>query len=297
MTAHQTTTYSIFGHPFISLAVATSTCLAMAASASPPAGAQDLLPTLAIYSENKIQSWSADPYMSQEEEKRIIGWLKSRPKSTQHIDFISELQQELVAASKLHAGVEVAFNYKSLADLGLEPESKAHELENSVLPPGNDLIGMLAASDLTYMVRRGMIEITTYDDAFHRPVVRVYDISPLLPIVKLNGRSVVSSGPVIDTIQCIVEPDSWEALGGTGSIQDLVVNNRCLLIISTISDIHIQVQAMLDQMVTAGQIVHLPKRQSVVTGYSLTRQRAVFHVSDDHKVDGYSRSTIPTSSW
>ncbi len=89
-------------------------------------------------------------------------------------------------------------------------------------------------------------------------VIRIYDMTPLLTVERLQGTARSKRPNLINTIQCVVEPDSWEALGGMGTIQSMIVNNRCLVDHFGSSDVHMQVQSLLDQMAISGRLKAYP---------------------------------------
>ncbi len=61
-----------------------------------------------------------------------------------------------------------------------------------------------------------------------------------------GGASFADFSQLINLIQTTIEPDSWEALGGTGTIQQYPQNLS--LVISTTSEIHDQIAELLDSL-------------------------------------------------
>ncbi len=119
---------------------------------------------------------------------------------------------------------------------------------------GSNLLSHLHQHDLTYSISKGAIEITSRDAAESDPSRRIYDVTCLLSASEENGKQTVNFGELLYSIQSTVEPDQWEATGGTATIVPLLVNQRCLLIVSTKSDMHLSIQSLLDGLVVAGQV-------------------------------------------
>ena len=64
---------------------------------------------------------------------------------------------------------------------------------------------------LTYVVKDEMIQVTTPEKAKNMMVVRVYSVADLV-------RNRFEAAMLIDLIQSTMEPESWKANGGTGTI-------------------------------------------------------------------------------
>ena len=60
---------------------------------------------------------------------------------------------------------------------------------------------------------------------------------------------------LLETILHSIEPDIWEQLGGPSTLMPMTVNGRRLLVVSTTSSIHLQLQSLLDQLAVAGNVV------------------------------------------
>ncbi len=127
--------------------------------------AQEAPRTIDLTNFNYITSWTADPFMSQSEEQSIVKWLKSRPRASQMIETLEELRNELENSIHGQCHAMVTLDVKSLEELGLSPETPANGETDRLVTVGADLIQLLKGLDLTYVIHRGNIEITTLDDA------------------------------------------------------------------------------------------------------------------------------------
>ncbi|MCC9641021.1 hypothetical protein LOC71_01960 [Rhodopirellula sp. JC740] len=100
---------------------------------------------------------------------------------------------------------------------------------------------------LTLEFRNGHWLVTTLTDAEDELLNRVY-------YLEATGMT-ESLGQAMETIQTSVEPDTWEVLGGVGTMAPLPFSgsNRPGLIVSTTFGVHLKIEALLDA-VRAGTV-------------------------------------------
>ncbi len=199
----------------------------------------------------KIKSWLAEPGITQDDESRLIEWIESGPRSNSEITTIQDFAEALRATVPKEKPFEISINLRALEEIGIEPETPLFAKSVSV---GSNLLSHLHLHDLTYSIRNGIIEITSFDTACANPFRRIYDVTCLLSVSEEDGKRIVNFGELLYSIQSTVEPDQWEAMGGSSTIVPLLVNQRCLLIVSATSDMHLSIQSLLDGLVVAGQV-------------------------------------------
>ena len=136
---------------------------------------------------------------------------------------------------------------------------------------------ILGECGLTYVIEDNVLLITTPEDASAQLVTRVYDCGPLLkmpspvriirykrPFVVTSGTPRVleeikptePSGPdggyniddLVEVISIAVEPDSWDDVGGAGSISDF----KGLVIVNQTRETHEKVENLLNMLHQAG---------------------------------------------
>lgn len=100
---------------------------------------------------------------------------------------------------------------------------------------------------LTYILRRGRLEITTESDVEDgEGITRIYDVTPLVSNVR-NGIEQLGG-----TITASVSPDSWLDNGGSGVLQFHVVPGDreaiTTLVLACPSTTHARVQDLLDRL-------------------------------------------------
>lgn len=196
-----------------------------------------------------LGSVSVDPLTSPTQEAAIQAYLARYDSSSWYGQTIERL------AATLNESVPTYLNRLELDALGVDP---AQPLAMDIDSLPNTSIGArlaiaLEALDLTYIIRRGCLEITSRDGADSDPVSRVYDVSPL--VRSWNRSSVASSQhgqtkyhDLIYTIEQHIDPDNWLAAGGRSSISPYESGTRGFLVVSAPTSTHLKVHALLSTL-------------------------------------------------
>lgn len=97
--------------------------------------------------------------------------------------------------------------------------------------------------DLTYTLRDGLITVTTLDGAEQELLNRLY-------FLEGTGSPRSDLGSTMSIIQTTIEPDSWEALGGVGTMVPVGdgVSARPKLLVSTTLKVHKQIADLLQAL-------------------------------------------------
>jgi hypothetical protein len=103
---------------------------------------------------------------------------------------------------------------------------------------------MLDEWELTFIIRDGVVKITTPEDAESQSFTIVYDVRELMG----GPDDFDALDELIDTITSVASPRSWDEVGGPGSLQKL---GNGLLILSQTADVHLQVANFLTALTAA----------------------------------------------
>ena len=155
------------------------------------------------------------------------------------IDFRDEPLERVVEILSNRHKVPIVLQRTILAEAGIthdEPISK--KLVNVSLR--TILREVLADLRLTYMVRDHVVQISTPDDAESELVHWLYDVHDLTTPHSSRGLD-----GLIELIMTTVEPDSWDEVGGPGTIG--LLGHRWLIVSQT-QDIQDQVEFLLKRM-------------------------------------------------
>ncbi|MEM9588171.1 MAG: hypothetical protein AAGA03_12895 [Planctomycetota bacterium] len=125
----------------------------------------------------------------------------------------------------------------------------------------------------------GGIVLFSNDDDHETGRVRLYDISMLVPARLLALESNHRSSNQNQTLQRLViaitsaiEPDTWEHLGGPSTISAVNVDERVWLVVRTTTEVHWQVEAMLESLASDTRASPLRAEWSrSTTGYGSLR--------------------------
>jgi hypothetical protein len=105
---------------------------------------------------------------------------------------------------------------------------------------------MLKDLDLTFVISDEVMHVTTPEEAETKIITRFYEVSELLPNVPSSGygEPAKSRGDVIiKLITTLVEPDTWDEVGGPGSIE--FVDHLDALAISQMDDVLVKIDCLL----------------------------------------------------
>lgn len=130
---------------------------------------------------------------------------------------------------------------KKIEDAGVEPDTQV-TVNAQGISLESFLNKLLKDLNLTLMIQNETLMITTVEEAqsFENLVTRVYPVADL--IRGEDGRN--DFDPLIDLITSTVEPDSWQDVGGPGSINGFDSS----LVFSQRRDIHQRIEALLSAL-------------------------------------------------
>lgn len=142
--------------------------------------------------------------------------------------------------------INVLLDRDVLRDLGLGPETRVtFALRNASL---NTALGlMLAQFDLTFGVEENVLLITTPERAEALSKTVVYDVDDLVEPPESQQAYEHGHDELIETIAVAVSPESWEDVGGPGSIRPF---GRSLVIYQT-DRVHREITSMLSRLAEA----------------------------------------------
>jgi hypothetical protein len=188
---------------------------------------------------------------------------------------------EVIAFIRATHRLPVVTDERSLADAGIALDTPVTtDLSRISLESALDL--MLDELELTWIVRNGVLTITTRSDAFSTFTTVVYPVDDLVvrtpadvavdPSARLIAGDLLSDGSamgsvdavfdeddLVDLITQVVEPASWAEVGGPGSIQAVPGG----LVVSQSRSEHEQIASLVDDLrrLKAGEPPVYPKRE------------------------------------
>ncbi len=137
----------------------------------------------------------------------------------------------------------IAINAVALEGYGLSLDSLVVAPLQRPAPLFVHLHSMLETLECEIVLKRNTLTITTRDDADEQYPVRVYDVTPLT-----NQSRRYEIEQLQEVISYSLDPDSWEALGGMGTLHPQIMRNKTHLIIANSTSNHLQIDAFLNRL-------------------------------------------------
>ena len=166
-----------------------------------------------------------------ESEMRIRATLSDET-SSRFID--TPLVEAIQAISSMH-NIPIVVDRRALEEIGLSHDTPVNiELKNVSLLSFLRL--MLRDLDLTYMIKDEVLQITTVESAEQNLATRMY---------RIPNELVPKADQIMLAMQSAVVPGTWNTTGGPST----AVSIDHVLIVSTTSDVHHQVENFLNTLI------------------------------------------------
>ncbi len=162
------------------------------------------------------------------------------------IEFKEVPLTDVVTFFKKTCNVNVVLDTIALDEIGIGSDTPV-TLSVDKITVRSALALLLKPLDLTWMIRNEVLMITTYEEAEGNLSTRMYPVGDLTKETAEDGGLVHrGAGPgadydsMIDAITRTIEPESWDEVGGPGSITGLTVAGKNLLVVSQTDGVHEQ---------------------------------------------------------
>ena len=185
-----------------------------------------------------------DPDTPPELEEKILRLLDSY-----HATPWGDMTPEFIAA-ELSSLVPTYVDEMELDLLGLSPDEPLGSVDTGQL--SSRLKTLLGPVELTCHIQMGALWITSHEAAEDNPTIRLYDVGPLLIPSRdpYTGSLVNDWTSLIHSIEQSIAPGSWLNAGGTSTALPLVVPGRNLLVVAAPTEVHRQLTAYLEGLMT-----------------------------------------------
>ncbi|MCH8922102.1 MAG: hypothetical protein IIA67_03000 [Planctomycetes bacterium] len=164
--------------------------------------------------------------------------------STTEFNFVETPLQKAIAFFADRHKVNLQFDNKALEDVGIATNTPVSMCAKGIsLRSALRLI--LRESELTFFVADGLIIITTPEEAETQLSTKLYAVANLVTLDESVPYSPdnVDFDPLIELIEMIVQPDSWDANGGPGSIDGF--EKSAALVVSQTYETHREISLTL----------------------------------------------------
>ena len=116
---------------------------------------------------------------------------------------------------------------------------------------------------LTYLIRNGLLQITTPEEAEQQLETKIYPVGDLVLPEGAPDDAEADFDSLIDLITSTIKPTSWDEVGGPGSISQFA--NRMCLVVSQTMDVHEEIEDLFTQIRRVDRILgstaaHFPRK-------------------------------------
>ena len=182
-------------------------------------------------------------------EQKIEKALESRTS----LEFIETPLQDVVDYLKDFHEIEIQIDKRALDDVGVGTDTPiTRNLKNISLRSALNL--MLGEHDLTYTIADEVLLITTREEAATRLTTKVYPVADLItrgevrPGRGFTGGAVADYDSMIELITSTIQPESWDEVGGPGSIAPGTFLGTETLVISQNYQVHHKIAGLLEDL-------------------------------------------------
>ncbi len=197
-----------------------------------------------------IASIPSDPYMTAEQEARIIAALQVHDDTDWDGISLTELRR------LLKNRLPVWINRHEISIVGMDMNDVLENSGDVVAGSLGDRLACLFTetqldTQLSFAIRANRLEISTLEGLDSLPNIRIYDVTPLVLRIR-SGKRVFDFETLSKLIQSTIAPDSWLSAGGCNVISDFIVGEpgaeRSLIVVSAPTSVQLQLQPLLDRL-------------------------------------------------
>ena len=160
--------------------------------------------------------------------------------------------------------IPVEVDIRALEDIGLDPDIPLTCRHSGTRPLRAILSSTLSPLNLTFIVQNNALLITTKESGFENSVVAHYP----LPTSIVNGQDIQR---IVDLIQSMIAPDTWDVVGGQGAIRPIPEANE--FVVRAALDTHLAIRDMLrsgyDNDLEPPQQIGADTRTTIIRTYTL----------------------------
>ncbi|MHC4401725.1 MAG: tetratricopeptide repeat protein, partial [Planctomycetota bacterium] len=143
--------------------------------------------------------------------------------------------------------IEIKIDGRALDDVGIPSDTPiTQSLRGVSLRSGLRLL--LRPLDLTYAIQDEVLLITTPEEAEMQLKTVVYPVSDLVIAVDKSGERWADYDTLIETISSTVQPDTWDDVGGPGSIAPMQYGDTDVIVLSQTDEVHEEIAELLERL-------------------------------------------------
>jgi hypothetical protein len=138
-------------------------------------------------------------------------------------------------------GIDLVLDERALEEAGMGDDSTLHPLNLKQVTLRSALQHLIGQAELALLVRDGKLLVTTTDRASNELITKIYRVDDLVRVKDSDDTLVNNYDPLVDLVETVVMPDSWDAVGGPGTIRGF----QGTLVISQTDGVHEEIERTL----------------------------------------------------
>jgi RNA polymerase sigma factor (sigma-70 family) len=168
------------------------------------------------------------------------------------VDFIeTPLMDVIDKLAEMHH-LNILIDQRALDDVGIPADCPiTFSLSGVSLQSALNL--MLRDLDLTWTIRDEVLLITTPEEAEIMLVTKVYEVGDLVMCQDASGDPWADHDSLIEVITTTVAPESWDKVGGPGSITVAPFRGAEMLVVAQTYQVHHEIRQILDEFRTIAE--------------------------------------------
>ena len=215
---------------------------------------------------------------------------------TMSFEFTDTPLKDVAAAFERSVGVPIARDTTVLAAAGITPDTPISFSESNI-SARMALDSMLAAHDLSWIVQRDLLIITTADVAKSYVVIRVYPVADLVFIESADAYD-ADFDSLIEVITSTLVAASWDSNGGAGSLAPFVPSGA--LVVSQTREVHEKIESLLTRLREVRDVQGLRTALKIVGSKAEPGYGGAFSVGEtmaEENVPPPARPMVARSNW
>ncbi|NQT39913.1 MAG: hypothetical protein HQ581_20640 [Planctomycetes bacterium] len=153
---------------------------------------------------------------------------------------------DVVAALRQKYRIVIDFDWNEIEKvLGIVPSETRVSCDCANVPLRSALELMLEPLELTWVIDKDVLLITTKERADQMLNAKVHDVADLVMFRNGQGRTLADYDSLEQLIMTSVRPDSWEEVGGPGTISHLRHTNAESLVVCQTMRVHEELEKLL----------------------------------------------------
>ena len=175
--------------------------------------------------------------------------IRAALRESTELDFTETPLEDVIGYVKDHHKIQVQFDQKALEEGGVATDKQV-TIHVRDVPLRSALRLLLRPESLTYVVQDDVLLITTPEEAGNRLLTKVYPVGDLIlpPGTPEDGdeANMADFDSLIELISATVQPTTWDAVGGSGTIAPFDTNLS--LVLSQTEEVHDEIDNLLETL-------------------------------------------------